>query len=243
MLKIAICDDDLKFAGKFETMLFAIAKQKHMNVDIDVFINGRELVESLYMEEKAYDLIFLDIEMKELDGLATAKQIRQTDDITMLIYVTSHISYAIDAYEVQPFQFLVKPVKVEMLHRYFLKAYDKLTKGPTHFFCQFGGNTDNLIMNDIMYFKSSKRIINIYMVDGSTYKFYGKLKELEECLQQKKVDFWRIHQSYLVNVRHISRISHDEVELRNHKVLYISEDRRKKISEIYCDYIKENIIE
>lgn len=242
MLKLAICDDDIMFAGKFETMLLSISEQEHIKLDIDVFIDGKELVEDIE-EGKKYDLIFLDIEMKVMNGLSAARRIRKTDDLTMVIYVTSHKSYALEAYEVQPFQFLVKPIDADTVHRYFMKAYEKLTKGPSHFFCQFGGKTENLVMNDIMYFKSNRRIINIYMADGSAYKFYGKLNDLETRLEQEKADFWRIHQSYLVNVRYIDRILYDKVELKNHKTLYISEERRKAIGEIYCNYIRENTVE
>lgn len=243
MLKIAICDDDVKFAGKFETMLLAVTRKEHIRIDIDVFVDGKELLNNIFEVEKNYILIFLDIEMRGMNGLEIAKQIRKKDDQIMIIYVTSHKSYAIEAYDVQPFQFLVKPVDLDTVHRYFMKAYEKLTKGPSYFFCQFGGNTDSLLMSEIMYFKSCRRIINIYMSDGSNYRFYGKLNDLEERLRQEKADFWRIHQSFLVNVRYIAKISYDKVELKNEKVLYISEDRRRAISEIYCDYIREKIIE
>lgn len=243
MLKIALCDDDAKFTWKFETMLLSISEQEHIHLDIDVFADGKELVEYLDKEENNYDLIFLDIEMRALDGLAVARHIRETDDLTMLIYVSSHKSYALEAFDVQPFQFLVKPVDFNTLHGYFMKAYKKLTKGPSYFFCQFRGETESLMMGKIVYFESNRRIINIYMADGSIYKFYGKLNDLEERLKQSRADFWRIHQSYLINVMYIDRISFDKVELKNHKILYISEDRRKMISEKYSDHIKENFIE
>ncbi len=243
MLKIAICDDDIKFAGKFEEMLISISKQEHIHIDTDVFSDGKELLKDICEEGKNFDLIFMDIEMKDIDGLEAARQIRKTDDLTMLIYVTSHRSYSIAAYDVQPFQFIVKPIDIDMLYQYFMKAYERLTKGPAYFFCQFKNNTDNLMMSNIMYFKSNRRIINIYMSDGATYKFYGKMNDLEERLKQEKADFWRIHQSYLVNVRYIARITNDKVKLKNHKVLYISEDRKKAVGQKYCCYIKENIVE
>lgn len=243
MVKVAACDDDVMFEGKFETMLLEIAKKEHISMDIEMFTDGTELVKAICADGKTYDIIFLDIEMEGMDGLTAARQIRETDDLTMLIYVSSHQSYALEAFDVQPFQFLVKPVNPDTLYRYFMKAYGKLTKNSSYFFCQFSGKMDSLRMNSIMYFKSCRRIINIYMADGSTYKFYGKMNDLEEHFKQKKVDFWRIHQSYLVNISYIARISYDKVELRNQKILYISEDRRKMIGEKYCDYIREDIVE
>lgn len=243
MLKIAICDDDIHFSGKFEEILLTLKKLEHIDLEPEVYFDGMELVKDICEKGKRYDLIFLDIEMKEMDGLTAAKEIRKKDELAMLIYVTSHASYAIAAYDVQPFQFLVKPVEFDTVRRYFMKAYEKLTSGSDYFFCGFKSDTHMLRMSDIMYFKSNRRVIQIYMIDGNIYKFYGKMKELEERLKSEKADFWRIHQSYLVNVRYISIISYDRIILKNKKVLFISEDRRKTVGEKYCDYIKGDIIE
>ncbi|MBO1695147.1 hypothetical protein HJW21_00070 [[Clostridium] symbiosum] len=81
------------------------------------------------------------------------------------------------------------------------------------------------------------------MLDGSVHKYYDKLNDIEERLKEDKLDFWRIHQSYLVNSRFIARISYDEIELVNKKQLYISQDRRRLISELYCDSIGDKVIE
>lgn len=243
MLKVAICDDDLGVLGKLEDMLDSIKKHEHIKLDTEVYLDGQELIKDLYVNGKKYDLIFLDIEMKIMDGLTTAKEIRKIDDFTILIYVTSHENYAIEAYEVQPFQFLVKPVEYETFHKYFMKAYKKITDGPHYFYCQFGGNVYNLRISEIMYFKSNRRIIQVYMQSGEVIKFYGKMGEIEECLRREKTDFWRIHQSYLVNIRYIARITYDQIVLKNKKALSISEDRRKLIGEKYCSYVKESIIE
>ena len=243
MMNVAICDDDINFIGKFEQMLLNIKNTEHIEFEPEVYLDGKELIESICEKGKKYDLIFLDIEMTEVDGLTAAKEIRKRDEMTILIYVTSHESYAVEAYDVQPFQFLVKPVDFESVHRYFMKAYEKITKGPYYFMCEFKRNIHILRIRDIMYFKSNRRVIQVYMNDGIQYKFYGKMNELEVRLKLEKADFWRIHQSYLVNVRYIDVISHEHIILKNKKALSISEDKRKLIGEKYYNYIKGNIIE
>ena len=243
MINIAICDDDIGFTGKFEQMLLTIKNIEHIELEPEVYLDGKELIENIDERGKKYDLLFLDIEMNEMDGLTAARKIRKKDEMTILIYVTSHESYAVEAYDVQPFQFLVKPVDFDTVHRYFMKAYEKLTKGPHYFLCEFNRNTHILRMSDIMYFKSNRRVIQVYMADGSLYKFYSKMDDLEERLKLEKADFWRIHQSYLVNVRYINVISHNHIILKNKKALSISEDKRKLIGEKYFNYIKGNIIE
>ncbi len=238
MLKIAICDNDVNFSGEFENMLYDIKKQEHLVFDLEIFGDGKELVDEICRKGKRYELIFLDIKMKEMDGLTAAKKIRQVDDLTMLIYVTSHESYAVEAYDVQPFQFLVKPIDVDTMHRYFMKAYEKLITGPHYFLCEFNRNSHILRMSDIMYFKSDKRILQTYMVNGEIYKFYDKMNNLEIRLKNEKADFWRIHQSYLVNISYIATITYHQIILKNGETLSISEDRRKIIGEKYCRLYK-----
>lgn len=243
MLKIAICDDDVNFSGKLENMLLEIKRTEHIELEPEVYFDGEELVEDVCKKGKRYDLILLDIEMRKMDGIAAAKEIRKSDDLTMLIYVTSHESYSVEAYNVHPFQFIVKPVNYDTVHKNFMLAYEKLTSGPDYFICEFKTHAHILRMSEIMYFKSNRRVLQAYVVDGKTYPFYGKMDDLEERLKNEKVDFWRIHQSYLVNVRYIDDISYDKIVLKNGKALSISENRRKLVGEKYCDYIKGNIIE
>lgn len=238
MINIAICDDDIGFTGKFEQMLLTIKNLEHIELEPEVYFDGKELIESIYERGKKYDLIFLDIEMKEMDGLTAARVIRKKDAMTILIYVTSHESYAVEAYDVQPFQFLVKPIDVDTMHRYFMKAYEKLITGPHYFLCEFNRNSHILRMSDIMYFKSDKRILQTYMVNGEIYKFYDKMNNLEIRLKNEKADFWRIHQSYLVNISYIATITYHQIILKNGETLSISEDRRKIIGEKYCRLYK-----
>lgn len=110
MLKIAICDDEPMFGNKLELILLENAKKEQIQINIDVYQSGTSLLKGMWEDAVSYDIIFLDIEMDGMDGLETAKEIRKKNELVLLIYVTSHKSYAIEAYEVQPFRFVVKPI-------------------------------------------------------------------------------------------------------------------------------------
>lgn len=125
MVNIAICDDDVKFAGRLEEMLIDYAKKCQIKIKIEVFLDGLELLESIKNQKELYDIIFLDIEMKDLNGIEVAKKIRSFDERCLIIYVTSYQSYAIEAYEVQPFRFIVKPINESILYKYWEAALDK----------------------------------------------------------------------------------------------------------------------
>lgn len=110
MLKIAICDDDVKMTGVLDTVLEEIAKRNFVKIDTEVFLDGGELEKAV--EEKMYfDIIFLDIEMGDEDGITAARKIRETDRNVLIIYVTSHESYMQESFSVRPFRFVVKPIE------------------------------------------------------------------------------------------------------------------------------------
>ena len=110
MLKIAICDDDVKMTGRLDTVLEEIAKRNFVKIDTEVFLDGGELEKAV--EEKMYfDIIFLDIEMGDEDGITAARKIRETDRNVLIIYVTSHESYMQESFSVRPFRFVVKPIE------------------------------------------------------------------------------------------------------------------------------------
>lgn len=243
MMNIAVCDDDIKFSGEMEYTLITIARQEHVESSIDVFFEGKELAEQISTGRKRYDLIFMGIELKGINGLEIARIIRNTDDTVLIIFVTGCKRYAIEAYEVHPFQFMLKPVEKALLQRYFREAYKKISSNTYYYQFKYGKDTFRLPINDIMYFTSNKRIIYICMSDGTVHKYYDKLNDIEMRMKQEKVDFWRIHQSYLVNTRYILRMCYDEIELSNRKVLFISEDRRKMISKLYGSSVGEDIKE
>mgnify|MGYP002242258540 CR=1 FL=1 len=107
MLKIAICDDDVKMTGRLDTVLEEIAKRNFVKIDTEVFLDGGKLEKAV--EEKMYfDIIFLDIEMGDEDGITAARKIRETDRNVLIIYVTSHESYMQESFSVRPFRFVVK---------------------------------------------------------------------------------------------------------------------------------------
>lgn len=113
MLKIAICDDDLRFAGSLETLVMAENRELGIRVETEVFADGKTLVEHIQAGER-YGLIFLDIEMKHVDGISAARLIRETDRSVLFIYISGYDSYLKELFEVEPFRFLSKPLEKEL---------------------------------------------------------------------------------------------------------------------------------
>lgn len=232
MLNVAICDDDSHITGEMDALILKIAKQIFVNVEIEVFWDGESLVNSIE-NGNYFDIIFLDIEMDKEDGISAAKKIRNIDKNVLIIYVTSYENHMKECFAVRPFRFLLKPVSEKVLQTCFRAAYEEISSGDFYFRYSFQRINHKVAIRDILYFESNKRKITIVTVNGF-YELYGKLNEIEKSLKNCKTSFLRVHQSFLVNYKHVQSQAYNYVTLDNGKQISISEDRRKTISEQYC---------
>ena len=132
MINVAICDDVIATTGKIETMLQNIEKRNFIPIDTDVFWEGGHLVASVEMGN-SFDIIFLDIEMGQEDGITVALRIRKIDKKVLIVYVTSHENYMMESFEIRPFRFLVKPVSEEQMENCFQAAYEDISSTDSYF--------------------------------------------------------------------------------------------------------------
>lgn len=232
MLNIAICDDDIQTTGQLEMLIQNIAKRNFVDTDIEVFWNGESLVDAV-AAGGGFDIIYLDIEMDKENGISAAKRIRAYDKNVLIIYVTSHENYMRESFAVRPFQFLVKPVNENQMESYFKAACEDICNGDFYFRYSYQRMNHKVPIRDILYFESNKRKVYI-VTEKEIFELYGKLNEIENSLKECKASFLRVHQSYLVNYKHVKGQSYDFVVMDNEKRIFISEDRRRMISEQYC---------
>lgn len=232
MLNIAICDDDIQMTGRLEMLIKNIAKKNFVDTDIDVFWDGASLTDAV-VAGNSFDIIYLDIEMDREDGISAANRIRKYDKNVLIIYVTSHENHMKESFTVRPFRFLVKPVSEKQMEVCFKEAYEDIYTEDFYFRYSYQRINHKIPIRDILYFESNKRKVYI-VTKEETFELYGKLNTIEKSLNKCKVSFLRIHQSYLVNYKHVKGQSYDYVVMDNGNEISISEDRRKLISEQYC---------
>lgn len=231
MLKIAICEDIQDFADALEQYLQIWAVAAGVNISVRKFDNGFPLLYCIH-DSGMFDLIFMDVEMDKMNGLEAAEKIREEDFLTTFIFVSQYEDYYKEAYHVHPFHFLSKPVSQPKINEV-MEAYTKMKKQDMEtitFSVNKARYTVPLL--DIMYFASERRRITVVCQDRNYY-FYGKLKEIEEYLQEKNCKFIRIHQSFLVNMKYIQEYRYADVSVRNGDILPISKNNKKKIREIH----------
>ena len=177
MISIAICDDDIYVSEDICQKVKIFAKQADISVNLEVFGDGRDIVDDI-VNGSRYDIIFMDIEMRYMNGMVAAQKIREIDKTALLIYVTNHSKYAIEAYKVQPFRFLVKPYDEKMLKQYFLTALKEILREDLYFRYSVNKKSYKVRLQDILYFESQGRVAFIVSEFGIR-KFNAKLNKGE----------------------------------------------------------------
>lgn len=232
MIKIAICDDEKIVTSQIDDIINDICVKEGIPFDTDVFFSGNSLEKEIISGTK-YDIIYLDIQMINGDGITTARNIRKMDENVLLIYVSGYDNYMMELFRLDVFAFIKKPIDHENFARIFLDANQKICNRRIYFPFHYKNQEYKILCIDILYFESSGRKIIVHLRDGCIEKFNGKLIEVENWLTKGKIPFLRIHQSYLVNYHHIRSRSKTTVSLINGTELPISEDRRKIFGKQY----------
>ena len=117
MLRVAVAEDNPKDRERLLSFLKKYGEEKDVQIEVAEYTDGSELLDQY---RPCYDVIFLDVEMPQMDGMKAAEKIRETDEEVILIFITNMAKYAIRGYEVQALDFVLKPVKYDA---FFLKTH------------------------------------------------------------------------------------------------------------------------
>lgn len=206
--QIAICDDEQNEIESITSIVSSWSIHNGYSCDINTFISAEAFLFE-YEDNQAYDILLLDIEMKNITGMELAKHIRKDNNRAEIIFITSHFEFIGEGYEVDALHYLIKPISKEKLMQVLTKAVKKLSVEPPSLIINCNGNTVKLLESDIFYVESFLHYIIIKTKDKE-YKIKENISAFEKKLSD---DFYRIHRSYLVSLKHITRISRKSVHL------------------------------
>ena len=230
--KIAVCDDEPVICKTIYTMITALSDKTGIRFEIDCFTSGEELCRE--MEGTAYDLIFLDIEFPEMNGVEVGKHIRDVlnNESVQIVYISSKQQYAMALFEIRPMNFLIKPITQDKL-REIMDKFVKLNAmdaGLFHF--RMGKEHLKLPVSEIIYFSSSGRTVTLVSNENS-YVFYGTLDDIYGEINAGH--FLYIHKSFIVNYRYVRQYEYEQVTLLDGTILPISQPRRKLIRKMILE--------
>jgi len=236
-MKIAVCDDDKRDIARIKKLVKAYDADNHIVLSISEYESGSELLKAISNGENV-DIIFLDINMDDMDGLSVAKRIREIDDDVPIILVTAFMNYALDGYKVKASRFLIK----DDLDKTFDECMDDICKDirkkskTIAFNCVEGEM--RLKASDIILIETSGHK-NLIKLKNVTYQIYEKLDVLEEIL--KGYGFLRTHNSFLVNMMHIRGINSYVLTLDDGRQLPVPKARYKQVRQEYTLFLGKEL--
>lgn len=228
--RIAICDDEQNQIEYITSIVTSWSNHKGHSCEIRTFASAEAFLFE-YEEDKAYDILLLDVEMKSMNGIELAKRIRKDNNRAEIIFITSHFEFVGEGYEVDALHYLIKPISVEKLTQVLTKAAEKLSVEPPSVVISCEGETVKLYESDILYVESFLHYIVIHTKDNEY-----KIKENISVFENKVSDvFYRIHRSYLVSLKYITRISRTSVNIGNTE-LPLSRGKYDNINRAFIEY-------
>lgn len=199
---------------------------------VSVFDDGARIVEKY---APVYDILLLDLEMKEMDGMAAARRIRERDDNVVIIFITAAPQYAISGYEVRALSYLLKPLPWFAFSQELKKSIDMVRRnGDDSMLIETGNGQMRLNLADILYLESIRHTIVIHTLDGK-YSINGTLKDMEAKLADRH--FFRSNSCYLVNLKHVTGVADQDCIMSDDERLRVSRPRKKAFLAALADYM------
>lgn len=230
--KVAICDDEQRQIEDVKAILLKWSRRTGNVCQICTFPSGEAFLFA-YDEDKAYDILLLDVKMRDISGIDLAKRVREEDSRVEIIFLTSYFEFAGEGYDVDALHYLLKPVSEEKLLEVLDKAEEKLAQQPPHVVIVCEGSTIKLYEAQILYVESFLHYISIHTTEGE-YKIKENISSFEEKLSKA---FFRTHRSYLVSLRYITRISRTSVTLEGGIELPLARGKYDEINRAYISYM------
>ena len=231
MIRVAIVEDDAEVQGVLQEYVRRYTRQYGTEFEVTVFADGVDILEDY---RAVYDIIFLDVEMKHLDGMTTAERIRQMDADVILIFITNMAQYAIRGYSVGALDYVLKPVPYFAFSQQLLKAVARLEKRAKHYLTvPVEGGLRRLDTASIYYLESEGHRVHFYTDEGD-FSAPGTLKAFEEKLAD--CPFARCNSGYLVKLAQVRELRQSTVQVGPCE-LQVSRPKRKSFLATLTDYI------
>lgn len=255
-MNIAVVDDEQLIREQICNLI----KKENPEYCIEAYSSGNALLGSGHF----FDIVFLDIQMKGINGIETARKLRRqitaspsasqtetqagsTSDITgtapqakgtetVLIFITGLREYVFDAFDVSAFHYLLKPIEEAKFTEVFRRAVAEIEKRKTQQRQQlFLKNRGQLLDQcNILYLESRGKKVAIHTLK-ETIEIYAVLGELE---QQLSDSFYRCHRGYLVNMAYITEFDLDSITLNNGEQIYLTRKKHKEFAKTYMWYLQ-----
>ena len=230
-MRISVCDDEKEMA----IYIAGLVKKFAPKYNIEIFTSGEELLAS----DTKTDIAFLDIELKNINGIDTAAELQKRYPDIIIIFISSYSSYVTDAFSVHAFQYLLKPINVSKFNEEFSKAIDSYKSKHYAYEIKCGSTAKYIAIKDIIYIETFGRKLRVKTIN-EIIEYNGKLKD--EYSVHKEYGFTEAHQGCIVNMLHIADWSRDKFTMSDSKVIPITRSEMKNAHDDFTVFIGKVLV-
>lgn len=247
MYLIAVCDDEQAELSKTEKML-GDYKTEHpegayskSDFEVECFLNVEKLIDLVRTKEYVPDLILMDIYMPGKTGIEAAKQLRDMGNESKIIFLTSSIEHALEAFRVDAMQYLTKPVSEGNLYGCLDRLLaEEAGKTKKYVVLQADKKVCRVAVQDIVCCEAQKKSQYMYMANGTQLCLHMSMIGLEGLFSDCP-EIVRVGNSYIVNLRHVESLSGQELQMDTGRKLFISKASFQTLREQYFNYYTEEM--
>lgn len=234
MIKIAVCDD----VAEDRDALYELIDGTELfgNTEYTSFDSGGALVDAISRGAE-FDIVFLDVQMKGINGIETGKQIYALNPKTVIIFVTNYPEYAIEAFECYAFHYVLKNERPEKFYEVIAKAHKRYVRSHSHYVVKCKEGPVSIRLSDLYCVEYQDKHVVFYTED-KCYKMRSTMGVIEKDLAE--FGFVRVHQGYIVNLSKIQRFMKTDILLTNGQTVMLSTRKRTEVIEMHRKYIEEN---
>lgn len=235
MFHIGICEDEPAQQSYLEKCIRTWGESRGCKLMIDKYDSGEQFLFD-YEDREAFDLLILDIQMGQLNGMELARKIRQQNRRVKIIFLTGVADYALEGYEVGAVRYLLKPLKPELLEQLLEDLWQELmqTTGESFVFTR-NGQTHRVPFGDIIYLEAEGHYLSM-VTCGAHYQWKSSFASVAEEFENR--GFFLLKRGLYVNLEYVSRITKTDCILESGEQLPVSKNRYRQLNEAFIGYYR-----
>ena len=237
-MRIAVVDDDFRVLDKVKTEINHWAEEENKDICAEYYPKARLLLYDLD-ENLTFDVYLLDVEMDEMDGLTLAKQIRERQKEAYIIFLTSHLKYALQGYAVRAYQYLPKGNLENGLKLILQQVYQEYEEEKDDFFhIQTNSRYERIAYKNIYYVYKDRKNVVFVTEQGSSW-CRATLQEIYAVMPHN--EFIYVDRAYVVSIKKIDRFQNQELFLTNGDKIPVSRSHMNSVKEEIARYWRKRL--
>lgn len=234
MIRIAIVDDEKDILNYLSDKIKASLEKLKFNTNVDVFLESKKMLEQNRVCN--YDIIFLDLEMPEPDGIQTAEIIREEYNNIIIVIITNRDDLVFNTFQYDVSAFIRKKYFEAEIEEVIKRVYRKAKNKRSGYILKSDKGEKFFGINDIVYIESENHNVYLYNKSGDKIKIFYTLDKLSSILSEEI--FIRCHSGIIVSCQHIFSINNDNIELINNISVPLSRSRRKEVKSKFQRFMR-----